>query len=83
MSNDGGESPDLEPIDPFDKDEVIEEPPEAMAEPAEAIFDGEKGYVAKEDSDRISRQGFYGVRLDDGRLELEPIELIHLIDWKR
>jgi tRNA-intron endonuclease len=73
----------LEPIDPFDEDEVIEEPPEVMAEPAEAIFDGEKGYVAKEDADRISRQGFYGVRLDDGRLELEPIELIHLIDWKR
>ena len=83
MSNDGGESPDLEPIDPFDEDEVIEEPPEVMAEPAEAIFDGGKGYIAKEDADRISRQGFYGVRLDDGRLELEPIELIHLIDWKR
>ncbi|MEE8181842.1 MAG: tRNA-intron lyase [Candidatus Thorarchaeota archaeon] len=83
MSNDGGEGPDLEPIDPFDEDKVIEEPPEVMAEPAEAIFDGEKGYVAKEDADRISRQGFYGVRLDDGRLELEPIELIHLIDWKR
>ncbi|MHA1485486.1 MAG: tRNA-intron lyase [Candidatus Thorarchaeota archaeon] len=83
MSNDGGEGPDLEPIDPFDEDEVIEEPPEVMAEPAEAIFDGGKGYIAKEDADRISRQGFYGVRLDDGRLELEPIELIHLIDWKR
>ena len=83
MSNDGGESPDLELIDPFDEDEVIEEPPEALVEPAEVIFDGEKGYVAKEDADRISRQGFYGVRLDDGRLELEPIELIHLIDWKR
>jgi tRNA-intron endonuclease len=83
LSNDGGEGPDLEPIDPFDEDKVIEEPPEVMAEPAEAIFDGEKGYVAKEDADRISRQGFYGVRLDDGRLELEPIELIHLIDWKR
>jgi len=83
LSNDGGEGPDLEPIDPFDEDEVIEEPPEVMAEPAEAIFDGGKGYIAKEDADRISRQGFYGVRLDDGRLELEPIELIHLIDWKR
>ena len=83
MSNDSGEGPDLEPINPFDEDEVIEEPPETMAEPAEAIFDGEKGFVAKEDADRISRQGFYGVRLDDGRLELEPIELIHLIDWKR
>ncbi|MHA1588126.1 MAG: tRNA-intron lyase [Candidatus Thorarchaeota archaeon] len=83
MSNDGGEGSDLEPIDPFDEDEVIEEPPEVMAEPAEAIFDGGKGYIAKEDADRISRQGFYGVRLDDGRLELEPIELIHLIDWKR
>ncbi len=83
MSNDDGEGPDLEPIDPFDEDEIIEEPPEAMVEPAEAVFDGEKGFVAKEDADRISRQGFYGVRLDDGRLELEPIELIHLIDWKR
>jgi len=83
LSNDGGESPDLDSIDPFNEDEVIEEPLEAIAEPAEAIFDGQKGYVAKEDADRISRQGFYGVRLDDGRLELEPIELIHLIDWKR
>jgi len=83
LSNDSGEGPDLEPIDPFDEDEVVEEPPEVLAEPAEAIFDGKKGYVAKEDADRISRQGFYGVRLDDGRLELEPIELIHLIDWKR
>jgi tRNA-intron endonuclease len=83
LSDDDGEGPNLEPIDPFNDNEVAEEPPEPEVEPAEAIFDGLKGYVAKEDADRISRQGFYGVRLDDGRLELEPIELIHLIDWKR
>ena len=83
MSDDSGEGPNLEPIDPFNDNEVAEEPPEPEVEPAEAIFDGQKGYVAKEDADRISRQGFYGVRLDDGRLELKPIELIHLIDWKR
>jgi len=83
LSDDGGEGPNLELIDPFNDNEIVEEPPEPEAEPAEAIFDGQKGYVAKKDADRISRQGFYGVRLDDGRLELEPIELIHLIDWKR
>jgi len=83
LSDNGGEGPNLESIDPFNDNEIVEEPSEPEAEPAEAIFDGKKGFIAKEDADRISRQGFYGVRLDDGRLELEPIELIHLIDWKR
>jgi len=83
LSDDSGEGPNLELIDPFNDNEAVEESPEPEAEPAEAIFDGQKGYVAEEDADRISRQGFYGVRLDDGRLELESVELIHLIDWKR
>ena len=61
--------------------EEIEE--EVVEDPAEAIFENGKGYVGSEDFDRISQQGFYGNRLDDNRLELEPVELLHLIERKR
>lgn len=56
---------------------------EVVEEPAEAIFENSKGYVGSEDADRISQQGFYGNRIDDNRLELEPVELLHLIERKR
>ena len=60
-----------------------EEVTEIEEDPSETIFDGGKGYVAKNDFDRISQQNFYGTRLDDGRLELEPVEVLHLIERKR
>ena len=73
------ESIDLEEID----DEIEEEPLEQEEEPAEVIFDSGKGYVTSENADRISQQGFYGTRLDDGKLELEPVEVLHLLERKR
>ncbi len=57
-------------------DEIIEEP-------AEAIFENGKGYVGSEDADRISQQGFYGNRVDGNRLELDSVELLHLLERKR
>jgi tRNA-intron endonuclease len=54
-----------------------------IEEPVDAVFDGRKGYVGSSDADRISQQGFYGNRTDDNRLELEPVELLHLIERKR
>jgi len=63
--------------------EELEMEEEVEEEPAEAIFEGGKGYVRSEDADRISQQGFYGNRIDDNRLELEPVELLHLIERKR
>jgi tRNA-intron endonuclease len=51
--------------------------------PAVTLFSGRKGYVPQEEADRISQQGFYGVRLDDGRLELEPVEVLHLLERQR
>ncbi len=64
-----------------DLDEPIEEVEEE--EPSDALFKNLKGYVGKEESDRISQQGFYGTRLDDGSLELEPVEILHLLERKR
>jgi tRNA-intron endonuclease len=78
--NDTPESIDLEEID---EDEFEEESLEPEEEPAEILFENGKGYVAIEDADRISQQGFYGTRLDDGGLELEPIEVLHLLERKR
>ncbi len=76
---------ELEHLAPEDleDEEVLEEVLEPEEEPADSIFDGVKGYVGVDDADRISQQGFYGTRLDDGRLELEPVELLHLIERKR
>ena len=79
MSDD---DPEFVPIEELE-DEDVEEPIEPEEEPADVIFDGKRGYVVKEEADRISQQGFYGTRLDDGRLELEPVELLHLIERKR
>ncbi|MGD2072040.1 MAG: tRNA-intron lyase [Candidatus Thorarchaeota archaeon] len=63
--------------------EIEEESLELEEEPAKTIFESGKGFVAPEDADRISQQGFYGTRLDDGRLELEPVEVLHLLERKR
>jgi len=68
------ESEDVEELEM--EDEVIEEP-------VDAIFENGKGYVSSEDSDRISQQGFYGNRIEENRLELDPVELLHLIERKR
>ncbi len=63
--------------------EELESEEEIIEEPAEAIFENKKGYVGSKDSDRISQQGFYGNRIEANRLELEPVELLHLIERKR
>jgi tRNA-intron endonuclease len=76
------DDPEFVPIEELE-DEDLEEPIEPEEEPADVIFDGQKGYVVREEADRISQQGFYGTRLDVGRLELEPVELLHLIERKR
>jgi tRNA-intron endonuclease len=78
--NDTPESVDLEELN---EEEIEEEPLEPEEEPAEILFENGKGYVAIADADRISQQGFYGTRLDDGRLELEPVEVLHLLERKR
>jgi tRNA-intron endonuclease len=72
--------PEIEPSEDIEETDLEEE---VIEEPADAIFDGRKGYVGNNDADRISQQGFYGTRTDDNRLELEPVELLHLIERKR
>jgi tRNA-intron endonuclease len=52
-------------------------------EPSKAIFGETKAIIGKEDADRISQQGFYGDRLPSGKLELSPIETLHLIERSR
>ncbi|HDD67466.1 MAG TPA: tRNA-intron lyase [Candidatus Thorarchaeota archaeon] len=49
----------------------------------EAVFDGERAYVEPENADRISQQGIYGQQLDNGQLELVPVEILHLLERKR
>ena len=70
----------MESTEDIDEIELEED---VIEEPVDAIFDGRKGYVGSSDADRISQQGFYGNRTDDNRLELEPVELLHLIERKR
>ena len=83
LSENGDDNLNLLDPEDFEEDLIVEEMPEPDEEPAESVFDGGKGYVDKTEADRISQQGFYGTRLDDGRLELEPVELLHLIERKR
>ena len=85
MSNKDGNNPDIHNLEFLD-DEIIEDIidiEDEEIEPVEVIFDNKKGYVTVNDADRISQQGFYGTRLEDGRLELEPVEMLHLIERKR
>lgn len=56
---------------------------EEIETPSACLFENGKGYIAVEDADRISQQGFYGVRLEDGRLELRPVEILHLLERER
>lgn len=83
MSDQDDKSPEL-PLEPSDElDESINELEEVEEEPSDAVFDRRKGYVASESADRISQQGFYGTRLEDGRLEIDPVEVLHLLERKR
>ncbi len=79
MSNEDHDSLNQDGLEE-DQDLEIEEPDE---NPANVIFDNGKGIVSSEDADRLSQQGFYGTRIDGNRLELEPLELLHLIERKR
>jgi len=79
LSNENNEPPNQEDYD--DNDYVIEEEDlaEPEGEPAEVVFEKGKGYAASENADRLSQQGFYGTRIEGNRLELEPVELLHLM----
>lgn len=81
LSDENDEFPNQDAIESSEEIELEEETIEE--DPAPVIFEKGKGYVASEDSDRISQQGFYGNRIDGNRLELEPVELLHLIERKR
>ena len=80
MTGEDDKFPEMEPSEDIKEPDLEED---VIEEPADAIFDGKKGYVGSSDADRISQQGFYGTRTDDNRLELEPVELLHLIERKR
>ncbi|MBS3793516.1 MAG: tRNA-intron lyase [Candidatus Thorarchaeota archaeon] len=54
-----------------------------IEEPSGCRFEDGKGYVGTEDADRISQQGFYGVRLENGQLELRAVEILHLLERER
>ena len=83
MPDKDGENPESENTEDLDAEGTAEEPTELEEEPAEVIFDGGYGYVSGNDADRISQQGFYGTRLEDGRLQLESVEILHLLERKR
>jgi tRNA-intron endonuclease len=83
LSEENGESPDFLEPEEIEEEIIVEEEPLEEEEPADTIFENDKGHVAKDEADRISQHGLYGTRLSDGRLELEPVELLHLLERKR
>lgn len=83
MPDKDGENPESEDTENAEDEEVAEEPAELQEEPAEAIFYDGYGCISGGDADRISQEGFYGTRLDDGRLQLDPVEMLHLLERKR
>jgi tRNA-intron endonuclease len=84
LPDENNEPPDQEGYDE-DLEYVSEEEDiiEPEGEPAAVIFENGKGYASSEDADRLSQQGFYGTRIEGNRLELEPVELLHLVERKR
>ena len=83
MSKENNDSLIQENLEKEQDVEISEDLQEPEEDPANVIFENRKGYVASEDADRLSQQGFYGTRIDGNRLELEPVELLHLIERKR
>ena len=67
----------------LEEEQISEIEEELVEDPANVIFENGKGFVASEDAHRLSQQGFYGTRIDGNKLELEPVELLHLIERKR
>jgi tRNA-intron endonuclease len=80
LSKENGDSLEQENLEE-EQENGIEE--ELVEDPANVIFENGKGLVASEDADRLSQQGFYGTRIAGNKLELEPVELLHLIERKR
>lgn len=80
MTGEDDKFPEMESSEDIEEIDLEED---VIEEPVDATFDGRKGYVDSSDADKISQQGFYGNRTDDNRLELEPVELLHLIERKR
>ena len=83
MSKENSDSLDQEDLKKEQDIEIDEDIQEPEDDPANVVFENGKGYVASEDADRLSQQGFYGSRIDGNKLELEPVELLHLIERKR
>ena len=83
MSKKTNEPLEQENLEEEQVSEIEEELQELVEDPANVIFENGKGFVASEDADRLSQQGFYGTRIDGNKLELEPVELLHLIERKR
>ena len=83
MSKDNSDSLDQENLEEDLENDIVEEILEPEEDPANVIFENGKGHVTSEDADRLSQQGFYGTRIDGSKLELEPVELLHLIERKR
>ncbi len=83
LSKENGDSLEQENLEEEQENEIEEELHELVEDPANVIFENRKGIVASEDADRLSQQGFYGTRIDGNKLELEPVELLHLIERKR
>ncbi|MEM2142274.1 MAG: tRNA-intron lyase [Candidatus Thorarchaeota archaeon] len=72
-----------EDISEDDIDEIPSEEDLEPIEPVEVTLSDGKVYVDKDNADRISQQGFYGTMCEDGRLELSPVETLHLLERKR
>ncbi len=83
MSKENSDSLEQENLKEEQDSEIDEDIQEPEEDPANVVFENGKGYVSSEDADRLSQQGFYGTRIDGNKLELEPVELLHLIERKR
>ena len=59
LADENSDFPNQDAIESSEEAEIEEEV--VVEDPALVIFENAKGYVATEDADRISQQGFYGV----------------------
>ncbi len=76
MPDDRENSDDIDVVEEQELEEILETP-------IEVVYDKGCGHVGRDNADKISQQGFYGVRKDDDTLELNAIEVLHLLERKR
>ncbi len=68
---------------PSNRADSISETDEVTVAPVDVRLIGNKAYAERENAEKISQGGLYGTLLEDGRLEIDLVELLLLMERGR